>query len=90
MRCNISRVVDSDSERSVRTPCHFDVARGHLVGHLEVNGRILLDIRAGNVARGVAYADSLERYQGAATSEMLAADLSGTLRAMTAEATYRG
>jgi tetratricopeptide (TPR) repeat protein len=46
-----------------------------------------LDIRTGNVARGVAYADSLERHQGTATAEMLAADQSGTLRALAAEAT---
>ncbi len=46
-----------------------------------------LDIRNGNVARGVAYADSLERHRGTATAEMLAADQAGTLRAMAAEAT---
>jgi tetratricopeptide (TPR) repeat protein len=45
-----------------------------------------LDIQAGNVARGVAYADSLERYQGDGTAEMLAADQAGTLRAMAAAA----
>jgi tetratricopeptide (TPR) repeat protein/tRNA A-37 threonylcarbamoyl transferase component Bud32 len=45
-----------------------------------------LDIQAGNVARGVAYADSLERYQGTEVAEMLGGDQAGTLRAMAAAA----
>ncbi len=45
-----------------------------------------LDIQAGNVARGVAYSDSLERYQGTDVAEMLGGDQAGTLRAMAAAA----